>query len=147
MTISGRMDISRFQQWVVMTFKLISILDTFSEPAQTGPWWKIPFQRSLKAPHPVASVIFDLWHTWRKTASFSRFEIVDELEPISGPYEESYGPGCGGQSKAIISLTRTQKISFIRALFVVEPERSFCHRSAPGLFLVDFSAFSCIKSV
>ena len=147
MTISGRMNISRFQQWIVMTFKLLSILDTFSEPAQTGPWWKIPFQRSLQAPHPVPSVIFDLLHTWRKTAPFSRFEIVDELEPISGPDEDSYRHGCGRQSKAIISLTRTQKVSFIRVLFGVEPERSFWHRSAPRAALSRFSAFSSINSV
>ena len=44
-----------------------------------------------EAPDPVDSVILYLWYTWRKTASLSPFEIVDELEPISGHNEDSFG--------------------------------------------------------
>ena len=48
-----------------------------------------------KSACPVISVILLLWNIWRKTGSFSRYEIVDKLEPISGPDEEGYEPGCG----------------------------------------------------
>ena len=41
MTIPGWMDITRFQQWVVMTFKWISIIDTFWKPSKPvpGEWY------------------------------------------------------------------------------------------------------------
>ena len=58
--VLGRMDITSFQRVTCSHIRITSILDTLSEPAQTGSNGKIPFRRSLNADHPVASVIFDL---------------------------------------------------------------------------------------
>ena len=97
--------------------KSFSIFDTLSEPVQTFSSRKIPLNRSPKAPHPVASVIFALWHTWRKIASFWGFEIVNELEHISVHYTARYGHGWGVKSKLMMWHTNIQKTSSIRALF------------------------------
>ena len=82
---------------------------TFSEPVQSGPRSKIPFMTSRKALRAAASVIFALRHTRCKIVKIPRFEIVDEFEHISVPVEESCGSGCGGQFKALISLTHKFK--------------------------------------
>ena len=56
--VLGRMAIKRFQTVTCGDFRIPFYPRYFSENAQTGPCRTIPFQRSLIAPHTVASVIF-----------------------------------------------------------------------------------------
>ena len=105
--VLGRMDITWFHTVACGDFRIALDPLFFFRTCSNRSLSKMPFQRSLKAHHPVAGVIFALWHTWCKIVSFCRFARVDEFEHISAHNEENFCPSCGGQGKALISLTHT----------------------------------------
>ena len=105
------MDITRFQTAACGDIRIALYPWNFSRTCSSLFERKIPFHKSLKAHHPLASVIFYLWYTWRKICFIVRFAIVDEFEHLSVHDDESCGPGCGGQWKTLISLTHIQKSS------------------------------------
>ena len=130
--VLGRMDISRFQTVTCGDIRIALYPQYFSSTSSNLPWQMLQFNRTLKAPHSVASIIFALWCTWRKNVSFSRFAIVDEFEHISGHDEENCGPDCGCQLQALISLTQT-KNQWNPSMDGDERDRRFCHRLGQGL--------------
>ena len=56
--VLGRMDITRFQTVIFGEFLLLTFVDTFSGPAQTGLWRLIQFHGRITGPYSVARVIF-----------------------------------------------------------------------------------------
>ena len=115
--------------------KSLSIFDALCEPVQIFSSRKIPLNRSPKVPHPVASIIFAMWHNLRKIASFWGFEIVDKLEHIEVHYTARYGLVWGVKSKLMMWQTNIQNKLNLSTLWrwtrttILSPFRQFAAES------------------